>query len=67
MNTLPYREWCYQRVCSGKHPYLSELVARNTATALGWRDGRTVAPYRCPYCSTADYPNWHLGTVKDPS
>lgn len=62
---MSYQAWRRWRSCGRKVAHPSELVATNVATALAWRDGRVLEPYRCGWCSTADHPVWHVGRSKE--
>lgn len=43
-------------VCERKHRYLSQAVAQNFATLLGWLSGDVLEAYPCQYCD-----DWHVG------
>jgi hypothetical protein len=45
-----------RRMCGDKQRWQSEMVARNVATALGWKGRGHMGPYLCEYCSY-----WHIG------
>lgn len=51
-----YLEWHRSRKCGGKVPYTAQHIARNAATALGWKGRGGLTPYPCPYCE-----HWHVG------
>jgi hypothetical protein len=45
-----------RRQCGGKHRWQSETIARNYATALGWKGLGVLRPYLCKHCQY-----WHVG------
>ncbi|MFM9107717.1 MAG: hypothetical protein ACKOWF_13575 [Chloroflexota bacterium] len=49
------------RQCGMKRAYETREQAERAGRALGGRSGLPMRAYRCPHCSTAAYPLWHLG------
>jgi hypothetical protein len=50
-----------QRQCGLKRAYETREQAERAGRALAAQAGRPMRVYRCPHCSTAAYPLWHLG------
>lgn len=50
-----------QRQCGAKRAYETREQAERAGRALVRSTGRPLHAYRCPHCSTAAYPLWHLG------
>ncbi|MGI9254101.1 MAG: hypothetical protein ACR2J8_10160 [Thermomicrobiales bacterium] len=48
------------RQCGGKRAYESREAAERAARALGARAAAPMRAYRCPHCSTAAIPLWHV-------
>ena len=50
-----------QRQCGAKRAYETREHAERASRALGLRSTLPMRVYRCPHCSTAAYPLWHIG------
>jgi hypothetical protein len=50
-----------QRQCGAKRAYETRELADRAARVLDRQRGQPMHPYRCPHCSTAAFPLWHIG------